>query len=138
MNTGAVLNEMATKVATIIGADVKAYRNPARAREARHAPCVFLRNWRYRGPASMGGHGCSVEAVFIADDTDTVNSEDRLYAVVSTGDAGHLDDIADITSDTGLWHSLGSVSAQIDDQLLLGQITYRAAIVQLEFICDDD
>ena len=137
MNTGAVLTEMATKVAAIIGADIKPYRNPARAREARHSPCVYLRNWRYRGDASMGGRMCSVEAVFLVDETDTANAENRLYAVVSTGAGGHLEQIASIESDTGLWHSLGSVSAQIDDQHLLGQITYRAAIVQLEFICDD-
>lgn len=135
MNTGALLTEMAFKLTALMGADWEGYRSPGRAREARHSPCVYLRNFRYAGDSSHGLRGCTVEAVFIAHETDTDEADDAVYSVLSTGAAGHLDDIAAIESDTDLWNSLGSQSAQIDDNHLLGQVIYRAAIVQLEFFC---
>lgn len=137
MKLSTVRTELATELAAVMGASWRGYPSAQRARQAQHAPMVFLRNIRVQHNWTHGKHLVTCEAVFVASEHDTVDVDEVLDSVLSTDDAtGKATALAAVTSDTGQW--AGDVAAnncQILDELLLGQNSYRAAVMNLELIC---
>lgn len=137
MKLSTVRTELATGLATVMGSDWRGYPSAQRARQAQHAPMVFLRNVRVQHHYTHGKHLVTCEAVFVASDHDTVDVDEVLDSVLSTDDAtGKAEALAAVTSDTDQWDGeIASKSSQILDELLLGQNSYRAAVMGIELIC---
>lgn len=137
MKLSAVRAEAAAKLAAVMGANWRGYSTAQRARQAQHPPLVFLRNVRVQHYYTHGKHLVTCEAVFVASEHDTVDVDDVLDSVLSTDDAtGKADALAAITSDTGQWDGeVASNTGQILDELVLGQNTFRAAVMPIEMMC---
>ena len=137
MKLSAVRTEAATKLAAVMGDGWHGYPSAQRARQAQHPPMVFLRNVRVTHYYTHGKHLVTAEAVFVASEHDTVDVDEALDSVLSTDDAtGKAGLLAAITSDTDLWDGeVASNNGQLLDELILGQNSYRAAVMGVEFIC---
>lgn len=137
MKLSTVRTELATELAAVMGDTWIGYPSAQRARQARHAPMVFIRNVRVQHYYTHGKHLVTCEAVFVASEHDTVDADEALDSVLSTDDAtGKAEALAAVTSDTGQWDGeVASNAGQILDELVLGQNAYRAAVMGVEMIC---
>lgn len=137
MKLSTVRTELATELATVMGDAWNGYPSAQRARQAQHAPMVFLRNVQVQHYFTHGKHRVTCQAVFVASEHDTVDVDEVLDSVLSTDDdTGKAEALAAVTSDTGQWNGqVASASGQILDELLLGQNSYRAAVMNIEMIC---
>lgn len=138
MKLSTVRSELATELAGVMGENWRGYPSAQRARQAQHPPMVFLRNVRVLHYYTHGRHVVTCQAVFVASDHDTEDVDEVLDSVLSTDDAtGKAEALAAVTSDTGQWNGqVASNSGEIVDELLLGQNSYRAAVMNLELMCD--
>lgn len=137
MKLSTVRTELVTKLAEEMGETWRGYPTAQRARQAQHAPMVFLRNIRVQGNFTHGKHRVTCEAVFVASEHDTVDVDDVLDSVLSTDDdTGKATALASVTSDTNQWNGqVASPGGQILDELPLGQNSYRAAVMSIELLC---
>lgn len=137
MKLSTVRTELATELAAVMGENWRGYSTAQRARQAKHAPMVFIRNVRVVHNYTHGKHYVTCEAVFVASEHDTVDADDVLDSVLSTDDAtGKALALAAVTSDTGQWDGeIASKNSQILDELPLGQNIYRAAVMGVEMLC---
>lgn len=139
MNVKTILDELAAALATEMGSPWNGYRSQFAQRTALHPPFVMLRNFRVKYFHSHGLHLVTVEAAFAASGTDVAAADDAVFSVLSTGDDGKADALVAVTPATpGLWTDLAAETGAIDDQLLIGQQTYRAAVLPLEFLTPDE
>lgn len=136
MNLLTLLDELAEAEADVMGSPWRGYRSEFAQRTALQPPMVLLRNLRIEYLATHGFHLVTVEAAFIAAGTNVEDADEAVFSVLSdAADGGKADAIASVTSATGQWVEIGAPTAGIVDQLLIGQQSYRAAVVPLELLC---
>lgn len=138
MNLLTLLDELAAAEAAVMGAPWRGYRSDFAQRTALQPPMVVLRNVRVQYHFTHGFHLLTLDAAFIASGTNVEDPDAAVFSVLSTeADGGKAEAIASVVSATGQWTELGVETGSINDQLLIGQQTYRAAVVPLELLCPD-
>lgn len=135
MNLGALTTALAANVrANIADPGWTVHRFLPRGREGWDAPAITFDNWVLPQVGStLGLTLVTCRLIAVASETDVADVGDALYGWLSTESGGKLAQLGELTDPA--WNEIDTTGAQIDDDLKIGQQSYRAALIGLSLLC---
>lgn len=135
MNFGAVKAALTSNVrAHVADPGWTVHQRLPRGREGWDAPAITFDNWVLPQVGStLGLTLVTCRLIVVASETDVAGVDDALDAWMSTGPGTKSAQLAELTDPA--WEHIDTTGAQTDDDLKIGQQSYRAVFVGLSLLC---